>query len=146
MERTLSEKIADRATGIEVRYPEGWKATKGDLLINVGSPDGCLVVSIGAPVGAAAADRLGGDLVADLEQRYGKIQEQALEPSEIDRLPTKGSLVAVRNREGGPVVIRLSVAEGERFAYLIQTVYRGPPCAESSPTADLIIENLDLSK
>jgi hypothetical protein len=144
--RLLPEKVSNAEAGIVVRHPADWKDSKRGPIINIEAPDRCIVVSVSAPAGSGQAGRLGRDSVAALGATLGKTREQKLKRSEIDGLPTESSLVAARSESGAAVVVRQSVSKGKRHAYLTQTLYRAPPCAESSAAADLIVENLDLSK
>lgn len=145
--RLLSEEISIRDAGIVVRHPADWMSSKRrGAIINVESPDRCVVVSVSAPAESGLAGRLASDSIDALRAQLGKTRERKLQRSRIDGRPTESSLVAVRSKKGAPVVVRQSVSKGKRFAYLTQTLYRAPPCAESSPTADLIVQNVELSK
>lgn len=146
VEGLLSGKTSNGDAGIVVRYPADWKGSKSGEVVNVESPDRCIVIRVSAPVQAGLASRLAGDIGDSVAAQFGKAREEKLERSEIDNLPTEGALLAVESKRGTPVVLRQTVSKGKRFAYLTQTLYRAPPCAESSPTADLIVQNLELSK
>jgi len=144
--RLLPEKVSNADAGIVVRHPADWKDSKRSGIINVESPDRCIVISISAPAGSGRAGQLATDSIDALEAQLGRVRERPLKRSEVDGRPTQSSLVAVRSEKGAAVVVRQSVSKGKRFAYLIQTLYRAPPCAESAPTADLIVQSLELSK
>jgi hypothetical protein len=138
----LEETLRRKAAGLSVDYPSSWRHTRKGPLDSLESPDRCTVISFSAPVGAGGAPRLMRDsvqLIGDSFQRTG-IRGQPV--SQLGGLPTANSLLALRNRQGNPVVIRLSVSRGPKFAHLVQVVLRAPPCAESADETAAVLQSV----
>jgi hypothetical protein len=142
-----SETLAKRDAGLALAHPSGWKRGERRGIVNLESPDRCVAISLSAPVPATGSRRLFADTVAGLRRTFGKVDarlEPAAEP--IGGRPTKSALVAVRTKRGRPVVIRVSVSRGKRFAHLTQVVFRAPPCEAAAEQTRAIVSSIEFSR
>lgn len=145
LQRLLPETTEVKEAGIEIPHPKDWKVQKRGALVNLESPDRCIALSISAPVEADLAGRLMRDSIKGLEASFGKTKVEPQTARQLDGLPTQGALVEVKT-EGATVVVRQTVSKGTKFAYLTQTVFRAPPCADTAPVADQIVANTQFDK
>jgi hypothetical protein len=138
----LQETLRRKAAGLSVDYPSDWRHTRKGQLDSLESQDRCTVVSFSAPVGAGRAPSLLKDSVRVIGDSFPRAGVQGQPASQLGGLPTASSLLAVRNKQGNPVVIRLSVSRGPKLAHLVQVVLRAPPCAESADETAAILQSV----
>lgn len=145
-ERTLTESLEKGDAGITGAYPDGWSRSEESGIVNLESPDRCVVVTVSAPVGANQANMLRRDTIAPLGRSFEKIEVRPGPKQELGGVPTSGATVAVRTKQGSAVVVRIAVGKGRKFAYLTQVTYRAPPCEAASAQVDLILDSLEFSR
>lgn len=142
----LGETLRRPREGMSVSYPEDWRHIRrpaGDLLA---SADRCTVISLSAPVAADRAEGLLRESLRVLERSFAKGEARATEPSRLGGVPTREALVAVRNRRGDPVVIRVAVSRGPKLAHITQVVLRAPPCEENADDTAAILSSVEFSR
>jgi hypothetical protein len=143
---SLDQTLEVKSSGIEGRYPEGWRRSAEGGTVTLESRDRCIAMALGAPGPAAQAEAVRRQEIDALQGAFSKLDVRPLADGELGGRPSTGALVAVRNRAGDPVVVRVSVAEGKRRAYLVETVYRRPPCEAAAAEANAILQSLRFTR
>jgi hypothetical protein len=143
----LPETLERKADGLTVGYPEGWRVSRqrggGDVLA---SEDKCTAISLSAPVPADGAGALLRESVDVLRQSFAKVEARTIEQPPIGGVPTEAVLVAVRNKQGNPVVIRVAVSRGEKLAHMTQVILRAPPCEDDAEDTEAILASIKYSR
>lgn len=145
-DRTLTESIEKEEAGLKVSYPEGWKRSERSGIVTLESPDQCTAISFATPVAAAQAKRLREDSIAALRRTFKKIELRRGTAQEVGGAPTTGAAIAVRNKQGNPILIRLAVSRAKEFAHLTQVVLRAPPCENSDTQTALILGSVEFTR
>jgi len=144
--QALTGKAGDKTRGIVVRYPAAWSQDKRDGLIILKSPDRCAAVTLSAPGPPEKATAIRKEALKALRRSFKRITVRPGSGDPIGGVPTTGRVVDFEDRKGRPVRIILSVGTGSKYAYLSQTLLRGPSCSSSLLDAQLILSTLELSK
>jgi hypothetical protein len=142
----LDRDLRVKSSGIEGAYPKSWKRSSESGVVTLESRDRCIAIALGAPAGAAQADAVRRQEIDALRGAFAKSDVRPLPAGELGGRPATGALIAVRNRAGEPVVIRLNVAEGKERAYLVEAVFRRPPCDGAAAEANGILQSLRFTR
>ena len=145
-ERTLTESLEKEDAGLRAAYPEGWRRSESSGIITLESPDRCIAISLSSPATAAQADQLLRDSIKGVQASFKRAEIRRSQQRTVGGRPTSGALIAVRNKQGKPVIVELAVSKGKQLAHLTQLALRSPPCEAAAPQMDLIIESIEYSR
>ena len=145
-EERLTEEVRDAARGILARYPAEWKQEKRSGLIMLESGDRCVSITLAAPKPAGGADALLDDTVAAVKRNFPGAQVERGAGQRVGGLAGSAAVLEVKNPDGDPVRVLITVGRGERFAYLTQVVLRDPACGDALVDSQLVVNSISYSK
>ena len=144
----LTERVTKRDAGVSVFYPQDWRRTEREGIINLQSPNRCAAVALSAPAPADLSNRLLRDSAEGIRRSVpGAIVGTGRQSAPIGGGPTQIAVAIVRAKGEPGVVIRLAVSRGRELAHLVQQVVRDPErCAEGAAQARAIIDSIEYTR
>ena len=127
-------------------HPPDWRRSKGDGVLALESPDRCTVISLAAPADKSQAKGLREDTIAALQASFKQSEVRRARRQTLGGRPTTGAIVAVRNKQGHPVVVRVAVSEGAELAHVTEVVLRAPPCEAAAPVTAQILGSIEFRR
>jgi hypothetical protein len=144
----LTERVTKRDAGLSVFYPEDWRRTEREGIINLQSPDRCAAVALSAPVPADLSGRLLRDSAAGIRRSFsGAVVGTGRQRTPIGGAPTRIAVGVIRQRGLPGTVVRVAVSRGRELAHLVQQVVRDPErCTEGAEQARAIIDSIQYTR
>jgi hypothetical protein len=144
----LTERVTKRDAGLSVFYPEDWRRTEREGIINLQSPDRCAAVALSAPVPTELSARLLRDSAAGIRRSFsGAVVGTGRQRTPIGGAPTQIAVGVIRERGVPGTVVRLAVSRGRELAHLVQQVIRDPErCTEGAEQARAIIDSIQYTR
>jgi hypothetical protein len=138
--------VRNKRDGVVLAHPPDWKRKKQDGAMTLESPDRCTVISLAAPTGEADAAAVREATIDALQDAVEKSEVRRAKAQKLGGAPTTGAIVALRNEQERPVVVRVAVSAGKELAHLTEVILRAPPCAASAPATARILSSIEFRR
>ncbi|MDX6605717.1 MAG: hypothetical protein QOD14_257 [Solirubrobacterales bacterium] len=145
-DRFLKHTIVNPDKGISVRRPANWTDSRRNGAISLQSHDGCLAMTLSAPLPTGQSASLRSDSLHLLRRSYKNATVGSAPSSQVGGIPTVSNTVSFTDPRGNPIKILVSVGTGSKNTYLTEIVVRNPSCQADLSLAQLMLSSLQYTK
>lgn len=137
--KILTERVADKQQGIEIRYPDDWHGEKVEGAVRVFSDDDTTGIAVVSKGNASEAPQIFKQSVKSVKRGFKDVQTQVpTRQTPIAGLPAATAALTGTDRRGVSRSALLAVARGRNRAYVI-TVLSPPGGGGQLEVANLIL-------
>jgi hypothetical protein len=143
--RLLKKTVVVPSKGIQVRIPKNWSSSKQNDTVRIRSQDSCLVMTLAAPTGAGNAKAVMKQGVGYLRDNFKGVKVKSAAGSRVGGIPTRTNAVSLRNDQGDPINVVISVGSGKKYTY-VTNVSASPNCPADLAAGQIVLGSVQYTK